>query len=269
MRRAPGRQRGAKIVAVDVYMNGTMRQADLPVLIRPGTDGALACAVMHCLFRDNKADWDYLERYTDAPHELAEHLRARDPQWASRITGAPVETIEAFARLVGDNKRAYFRLGYGFSRSRNGAINMHAASCIAAVIGAWRYEGGGAFHNNGAIFHLDATLIEGTDLRDASIRMLDQSRIGAILTGDRRRVARRAAGHRDAHPEHQSGFGRARSGNGQARLCPRRSVRLRARAVHDRYRQDGGRRAARHHVRRARRLLHGGRQPIHSAWSTS
>ncbi|MGB7101705.1 MAG: molybdopterin oxidoreductase family protein [Xanthobacteraceae bacterium] len=176
--------RGAKIVAVDVYMNGTMRQADLPVLIRPGTDGALACAVMHCLFRDNQADWDYLEHYTDAPHELAEHLRARDPQWASRITGAPVETIEAFARLVGENKRAYFRLGYGFSRSRNGALNMHAASCIAAVIGAWRYEGGGAFHNNGAIFHLDATLIEGTDVRDASIRMLDQSRIGAILTGD-------------------------------------------------------------------------------------
>ena len=63
-------------------------------------------------------------------------------------------------------------------------LNMHAASCIAAVIGAWRYEGGGAFHNNGAIFHLDATLIEGTDVRDASIRMLDQSRIGAILTGD-------------------------------------------------------------------------------------
>ena len=178
------KERGAKIVAVDVYMNGTMRQADLPVLIRPGTDGALACAVMHCLFRDEKADWDYLERYTDAPRDLAAHLRTRDPQWASRITGAPVETIEAFAKLVGDNKRAFFRLGYGFSRSRNGAINMHAASCIPAVTGAWRLEGGGAFHNNGAIFHLNTGLIEGIDVRDPSIRMLDQSRIGAILTGD-------------------------------------------------------------------------------------
>jgi anaerobic selenocysteine-containing dehydrogenase len=178
------KERGAKIVAVDVYMNGTMRQADLPVLIRPGTDGALACAVMHCLFRDGNADWDYLDRYTDAPRELAEHLRARDPQWASRITGCPVETIEAFARLAGETKRAYFRLGYGFARSRNGAINMHAASCIAAVTGAWRYEGGGAFHNNGGIFHLDGSLIEGTDLRDPSVRMLDQSRIGAILTGN-------------------------------------------------------------------------------------
>ena len=179
------KERGAKIVVVDVYMNATMRQADLPVLIRPGTDGALACAVMHCLFRDGKADWDYLERYTDAPRELDAHVRTRDPQWASRITGCPVETIEAFARLVGDNKRAYFRLGYGFSRSRNGAINMHAASCIAAVTGAWRYEGGGAFHNNGDDLPPRTTaLIEGSDLRDPSIRMLDQSRIGAILTGD-------------------------------------------------------------------------------------
>ena len=59
------KERGAKIAAVDVYMNGTMEQADLPVLIKPGTDGALACAVMHWLFRDGKADWDYLESYTD------------------------------------------------------------------------------------------------------------------------------------------------------------------------------------------------------------
>jgi anaerobic selenocysteine-containing dehydrogenase len=178
------KERGAKIVAVDVYMNSTMRQADLAVLIRPGTDGALACAVMHCLFRDGKADWDYLNRYTDAPRELAEHVCARDPAWASKITGCPIDTIEAFARLVGERKRAYFRLGYGFSRSRNGATNMHAASCIVAVIGAWQFEGGGAFHNSGAIFHLDNSLIEGSDLRDPSIRMLDQSRIGAILTGD-------------------------------------------------------------------------------------
>ena len=178
------KERGAKIVAVDVYMNGTMEQADLPVLVKPGTDGALACAVMHCLFRDGKADWDYLDRYTDAPRELEAHLKTRDPAWASAITGTPVETIEEFARLIGERKRAYFRLGYGFSRSRNGPVNMHAASCIPSVIGAWQYEGGGAFHNNAAIYHWDKTLIEGNDVWDRSVRMLDQSRIGAILTGD-------------------------------------------------------------------------------------
>ena len=179
------KERGAKIIAVDIYMNGTMQQADLPVLVKPGTDGALACAIMHCLFRDGAADWDYLERYTDAPRELEAHVKSRTPQWASAITGCPVETIEEFARLVAANKRTFFRLGYGFSRSRNGAVNMHAASCIAAVTGAWQYEGGGAFHNNGAIYHWNKGMIDGQDLLDPSVRMLDQSRIGPILDGDR------------------------------------------------------------------------------------
>jgi anaerobic selenocysteine-containing dehydrogenase len=178
------KERGAKIVAVDVYMNGTMKQADLPVLVRPGTDAALACALMHCLFRDGKADWSYLHRYTDAPRELEAHLRARDPQWAAAITGCPVETIEAFARLIGERKRAFFRLGFGFSRSRNGAVNMHAASSIPAVTGAWLYEGGGAFHGNADIYHWNKRMIEGLDLRDPAVRVLDQSRIGAILCGD-------------------------------------------------------------------------------------
>jgi anaerobic selenocysteine-containing dehydrogenase len=179
------KERNAKIVAVDIYMNGTMQQADLPVLVKPGTDGALACAIMHCLFRDGAADWDYLERFTDTPHELQAHVKTKTPQWASEITGCPVETIEEFAKLVAANKRTFFRLGYGFSRSRNGAVNMHAASCIAAVTGAWKYEGGGAFHNNGAIYHWNRTMIDGLDLVDPSIRMLDQSRIGPILDGDK------------------------------------------------------------------------------------
>jgi anaerobic selenocysteine-containing dehydrogenase len=140
---------------------------------------------MHCLFRDGKADWDYLDRYTDAPRELEAHLKTRDPAWASAITGTPVETIEEFARLVGERRRAYFRLGYGFARSRNGPANMHAACCIPAITGAWKYEGGGAFHNNADIYHWNKSMIEGHDVRDPKVRMLDQSRIGAILTGDR------------------------------------------------------------------------------------
>src|SRR5208283_6006407 len=110
------KQRGAKIVVIDVYRTATMEQADLGLMIRPGTDAALACAVMHVLFRDGHADWDYLDRFTDAPRDLERHLRARDPRWAAAITGLAVAEIEAFAQLVGQNKRTFFRLGYGFSR---------------------------------------------------------------------------------------------------------------------------------------------------------
>ena len=179
------KERGAKIVAIDVYRNGTMEQADLALCLKPGTDGALACAVMHVLFRDGYANWDYLEKYTDCPRELEAHLRTRTPEWAAAITGIPASEIETFARMVGTTPKTFFRLGYGFTRSRNGTVNMHAASCIAAVTGAWLHEGGGAFHNNGAIFHLQTRMIEGLDLLDPAVRQLDQSRIGAVLTGDR------------------------------------------------------------------------------------
>ena len=178
------KERGAKIAVVDIYRNATMEQADMALILKPGTDAALACAVMHVLFRDGFADRAYLERYSDAPAELEAHLKTRTPEWAAAITGLTVAEIEAFARAIGTTKKTFFRLGYGFSRSRNGAVSMHAAASIATVAGCWQYEGGGAFHNNGAIYPLNKRMIEGLDLRDSSVRRLDQSRIGDILTGD-------------------------------------------------------------------------------------
>jgi anaerobic selenocysteine-containing dehydrogenase len=178
------KERGAKIVVVDVYDNATMKQADLALLLRPGTDGALACAVMHVLFREGLADRDYLDRYTDCPGDLERHLEGRDPAWAAAITGLSTEEIEAFARLVGTRKRSFFRLGYGFSRSRNGAVNMHAALSIPAVTGAWRHEGGGAFHSNSGVYGLNKVLVEGQDVQDPSVRRLQQTQIGRVLTGD-------------------------------------------------------------------------------------
>lgn len=178
------KERGAKIVAIDIYQTETLKQADLALCLKPGTDGALACAVMHVLFRDGFADRDYLARYTDAPAELEAHLADKTPQWASEITGLSVDEIETFAALVGRTKRTFFRLGYGFSRQRNGAVAMHAALSIPAVTGAWQHEGGGAFHSNSGIFHLDKTAIEGLELADPSVRQLDQSRTGPVLVGD-------------------------------------------------------------------------------------
>ena len=64
---AARRRRGARIVVIDTYRNATAKQADFFVCVRPGTDGALACAVMHVLFRDGYANREYLERYTDCP----------------------------------------------------------------------------------------------------------------------------------------------------------------------------------------------------------
>ena len=178
------KQRGAKIVVIDVYDTPTARQADMKLILRPGTDGALACAVMHVLFRDGFADRDYLQRFSDNPDGLEAHLQSRTPEWAAAITGLSPWQIEKFAHLVGATKRTYLRLGYGFSRQRNGAVNMHAALSVATVTGAWKYEGGGAFHTNNDIFGLDKSEIMGTATLDPEIRLLDQSQIGRVLTGN-------------------------------------------------------------------------------------
>jgi anaerobic selenocysteine-containing dehydrogenase len=178
------RNRGAKIACVDVYDTGTMKQADIKMLIKPGTDGALACAVMHVLFRDGYADWPYLEKYTDCPREFEAHLKTRTPEWAAAICGCPVADIESFAKLIGETKRTYLRIGYGFTRSRNGSVNMHAVTSIASVAGLWQYEGAGALHSNSGMYRWNKTVIEGLDLRDPSIRVMDQSRIGPVLLND-------------------------------------------------------------------------------------
>jgi anaerobic selenocysteine-containing dehydrogenase len=178
------KKRGAKLVVVDPYRTGTAEKADLHLAVRPGTDGALACGVMHVLFAEGFADWDYLRRYTDCPDELAAHLQSRTPEWASAITGLPAETIIDFARLYGRSKRSFIRCHHGFSRSRNGAANMHAVTCLPAVTGAWQHPGGGALYGHAGLYPLDRTLIEGLDMVDPSLRELDQSRLGPILTGD-------------------------------------------------------------------------------------
>ncbi|HEU4439527.1 MAG TPA: molybdopterin oxidoreductase family protein [Methylomirabilota bacterium] len=178
------RRRGARLVVVDPYRTGTAERADLHVAPRPGTDGALACAMMHVLFAEGFADWDYLRAYADCPDELAAHVATRTPEWAAAITGLPAAAIVDFARLYGRTKRSFIRCHHGFSRSRNGAVNMHAVSCLPAITGAWQYPGGGAVYGQTALYPLDRTLIEGLDLVDPSIRALDQSRLGPILTGD-------------------------------------------------------------------------------------
>ena len=178
------KSRGAKMACVDIYETDTMKQADIKLLIKPGTDGALACGIMHVLFRDGHANWDYLNQYTDHPKEFEAHLKSRTPEWASSICGAPVSEIEAFAKLIGQTPKTFFRIGYGFARSRNGAANMHAVTSIPAVTGAWKHEGGGALHSNSGSYKWNKTLIEGKDVAKGGLRVMDQARVGEALLGN-------------------------------------------------------------------------------------
>jgi len=178
------RERGATLVVVDPSTTGTAKKADIHLALNPGTDGALAAAIMHCAFRDGYADRSYLDKMTDDPKGLEAELQSATPDWAAEITGLNAVQIEQFAALYGRTKRSYIRLGIGFSRSRNGAHNVHSVACLPAVTGAWQHPGGGALLGTSAIFKLDKTLIEGHNLAQGGVRDLDMSRIGAVLSGE-------------------------------------------------------------------------------------
>ena len=76
------------------------------------------------------------------------------------------------------------KLGVGFTRARNGASNMHAVTCLPAMTGSWKYEGGGAHFANFDIWGLNTNTAHASGVENKSKRSLDQSRIGAILCGD-------------------------------------------------------------------------------------
>lgn len=175
------KKRGAKLVVIDPYYSATAKMADVHLAPMPGTDAALACALMHVLFRDGWADRDYLKKYTDDPKGLEAHLKTRSPQWAARITGVSEREIEELAANYGRTKRSIIRVGYGLSRSRNGAATLHSVFSIAAVSGAWQHQGGGIYAGTGGQFKIDTALITGPS---SDARVLDMSQIGPILDGD-------------------------------------------------------------------------------------
>jgi anaerobic selenocysteine-containing dehydrogenase len=178
--------RGTKLVVVDVYRTPTIEQADMALVLRPGTDAALALAVMNVLLSEGMVERAYLARLTDFDDEVEKHIRSRTPQWAAKITGLAAEEIVDFARLYGRTKRSFIRAGFGFTRTRNGACAMHAVSCLPAMTGAWVEKGGGAFfltYDRG-FWGIDTKLLHGLDMLDVAVRILDQSRIGAVLVGE-------------------------------------------------------------------------------------
>lgn len=182
---AKAKRGGAKLVVVDPYRTQTARKADHHLALRPGTDAALACAVMHVQLTEGLADRAYLARLTDFTPEVEAHLAARTPAWAAAVTGLDEADIVAFARLYGSTKRSFLRLSYGMSRTRNGAASVHAVSCLPAVSGAWAVKGGGAALSMSGVFTLKDDLLKGPGCPHPR-RILDMSRIGPVLMGDSR-----------------------------------------------------------------------------------
>jgi anaerobic selenocysteine-containing dehydrogenase len=177
------RARGAWIVVVDPYRTPTAEKADEHLMVRPGSDGALALALMHVLVAEDRLDREYLARATIGFEALAEHLRAWTPARAAPIVGLPAETIVALARRYGATRRSFIRIGIGLSRHDNGGMTCRTLACLPALTGAYADPHGGALLSSAGAAGFDYTIVERPDLMPTPRpRVVNMIELGRVLT---------------------------------------------------------------------------------------
>jgi len=177
------RARGAWVVTIDPYRTPTAQQADEHLMVRPGTDGALALAVMHVLVAEDRVDREYLARATVGFEPLARHVKDWPPERVASITGLPSETIVAFARRYGATRASFLRIGIGLSRHDNGGMTCRTLACLPALTGAYADPHGGALLSSGDAAGFALGVLQRPDmLPRPAPRVINMIHLGRALT---------------------------------------------------------------------------------------
>lgn len=138
------RRRGARVVAIDVRRAEAARHADEVLLIRPGTDAALALALAHVIVAEGLADEAFLRDHAVGYAAFAEHVAPLSPEWAAPITGLPAEAIRRLARLYATARPAMIVLGgSSIFKHQHGHEPARAIACLPALTGQLGIPGGG------------------------------------------------------------------------------------------------------------------------------
>ncbi|WP_005033553.1 molybdopterin-containing oxidoreductase family protein [Holophaga foetida] len=174
-------KRGARVVVIDPVRTQTAEKADLHLPIRPGTDAALALAMIHVLIREQLLDQDYIARYTEGFEALKARAAAYPPEEAARICGLDVSQIENLALEYGHTKPAAIRLNYGMQRTRNGGQATRAICCLPSLVGAWRHRAGGLLLSSSGFFPANSAALTRPDLLKGNPRAINMSLLGEAL----------------------------------------------------------------------------------------
>ncbi|GIV80327.1 MAG: molybdopterin containing oxidoreductase [Litorilinea sp.] len=193
------RHQGARVIVIDPARTRTARAADEWIPIRPGTDGALALALMHVIVAEGLYDADYVARHTLGFDALAQRVAEWTPERAAELTGVPAERIRTLAREYATTRPAAIRINYGMQRHAGGGMAVRTIACLPALVGAWREVGGGIqLSSSGAFRHLDTTCLYRPDLlQGRTPRTINMNRLGDALSLD---PAIRARAHYHPRP---------------------------------------------------------------------
>jgi anaerobic selenocysteine-containing dehydrogenase len=177
------KRRGAKVVAIDPYRSLSAEKCTQHVALLPGTDGALALAMMHVLIAQGLLDRDYIAQHTLGFEQLAERVQQYTPQWAAQICGLDAQEVVQLARDYGTAQPAAIRLNYGMQRHAGGGIAARTIACLPALTGAWREVAGGIVLSTADFYGFDHAALERPDLLGGrKPRVINHARIGEALT---------------------------------------------------------------------------------------
>lgn len=141
------KKRGAALIVIDPRRIKTARGADMFVQIKPGTDAALALAMLHVIIAEDLYDKEFVEQWTVGFAELADHVKPATPAWAEKITGVPAKTIGKLARTFAGAKSALIREGNGFDQHTNVVDSARLTAILTAITGNLDVPGGNVFYS--------------------------------------------------------------------------------------------------------------------------
>jgi anaerobic selenocysteine-containing dehydrogenase len=179
------KRNGAKLVCIDPRRSETAEKCHEHVQLLPGTDAALALALMHELIVHDWLDHDYIAQHTLGFEGLRERALRWTPERAAALCGIAAQQIRDLARDYGTNKPAAIRLNYGMQRVRGGGNAVRAVACLPALTGAWRHRAGGVLLSSGGFYPADRAALQRPDLLGArQPRTINMVQIGdALLHG--------------------------------------------------------------------------------------
>lgn len=176
--------KGARVVLLDVYETPSAALADERLLLRPGSDGALALSLLQVLAQEGRTDEAYLAGHTTGWPELRATLERWTPEKTQPLTGLAPETVRALARAYGRAEAPAIVLGSGFSRAGNGGEATRAIAALPAAVGAWSKRGGGTYGVCSAPSLVDKTLVKRPDLAPGTLRSININLLGPALAGE-------------------------------------------------------------------------------------
>ena len=182
------KRHGAKLICIDPRRSETADKCHVHIALLPGTDAALALALMHELVLNDWLDHDYLARHTLGWELLRERALAWTPERAATVCGINAEQIRALAQDYGACANhsaaapAAIRLNYGMQRVRGAGNAVRAIASLPALVGAWRHRAGGLLLSSSGQFPVQRAALERPDLlQGRQPRTINMNTIGDDL----------------------------------------------------------------------------------------